>query len=292
MRPVWDVSEVADVTAGADAADRSRLDLPATTLLAVLAGVALCWTAHAGAVELLVAVGVLQAVLAAIWVPALRLPGRKGAVASAAMVSAASDVAVSVWPHARLAPLVAVVGLAVPVLLVLQLMRGAARVRVIDSLGGISLLLAAEIALPALLQIRHEFPLGSVGGDTAFGVAAATAGALAVGCIADLIGAPLRFDPDVPRGLSGVIASTGAGALIGYLSLRDAAPFVGGRGVFIGAVLGALVALLGVAMSFVERGAPQVSTVLIRRARPLVTALLALFLVAPVALLLCIAVRA
>jgi hypothetical protein len=283
---------VADAAADADAAEPSRLDLPATALLAVLAGVALCWTARAGAVELLVVVAVLQAALAAIWVPALRLPGRKGAVASATMASAASDVAVSVWPHGRLAPLVAVVGLAVPVLLALQLMRGAARVRVIDSLAGISLLLAAEIALPAILQIRHEFPLGSVGGETAFGVAAAAAGALAVGCIADLVGAPLRFDPDVPRGLSGVVASTGAGALIGYLSLRDAAQFIGGRGVFIGAAVGALVALLAVAVSFVECGAPQASTALVRRARPVTTALLPLFLVAPGALLLCIAIRA
>jgi hypothetical protein len=283
---------VADAAAGADAVEPSRLGLPTTALLAVLAGVGLCWTADAGAVELLVAVAVLQAALAAVWVPALRLPGRKGAVASAVMASAASDVAVSVWPHARLAPLVAVVGLAVPVLLVLQLMRGAARVRVIDSLAGISLLLAAEIALPAFLQIRHEFPLGNVGGHAAFGVAAAAAGATAVGCLADLVAAPLRFDPDVPRGLPGVVASTGAGALIGYLSLRDAAQFIGGRGVFIGAAVGALVALLGVAMSFVERGAPEVSTALVRRARPLLTAVLPLCLVAPVALLLCIAIRA
>jgi hypothetical protein len=286
------VTDAADATAASDATQPSRLDLPGTALLAVLAGVALCWTADAGAVELLVAVAVLQAALAAVWVPVLRLPGRKGAVASAAIASAASDVAVSVWPHARLAPLLAVLGLAVPVLLALQLMRGAARVRVIDSLAGVSLLLAAEIALPALLQIRHEFPLGNVGGDAALGVAAAAAGALAVGCLADLVAAPLRFDPDVPRGLSGVLASTGAGALIGYLSLRDAAQFIGGRGLFIGAAVGALVALLGVAMSFVERGAPEVSTVLVRRARPLLTALLPLFLVAPVALLLCIAIRA
>jgi hypothetical protein len=283
---------VTDATAENAATEPGRLDLPATALLAVLAGVALCWTAHSGAVELLVAIAVLQAVLAAIWVPTLRLPGRKGAVASAAMVSAGSDVAVSVWPHARLAPLVAVVGLAVPVLLVLQLMRGAARVRVVDSLAGISVLLAAEIAVPALLQIRHEFPVGTLGADAAFGVAAAAAGALAAGCIADLVGAPLRFDPDVPRGLSGVVASTGAGALIGYLSLRDSAQFIGGRGVFVGAAVGALVALLGVAMSFVERGAPEVSAALVRRGRPLVTALVPVFLAAPVALLLCIAIRA
>jgi hypothetical protein len=283
---------MSDAAVGDLAPEPRRLDLPATALVAVFAGVALCWTAHAGAVELLVAVAVLQAVLAIIWVPTLRLPGRKGAIAAAAMASAASDVAVSVWPHARLAPLVAVVGLTVPVLLVLQLMRGAARVRVVDSLAGVSLLLVAEISLPALLQIRHEFVLSDLGGDVAFGVAAAAAGALAVGCFADLLGAPLRFDPNVPRGLSGVIASAGVGALIGYLSLRDSAQFIGGRGVFVGAAVGALVALLGVAMSFVEHGAPDVSTALVRRARPLVTALLPIFLVAPVALLLCIAIRA
>jgi hypothetical protein len=283
---------VADATADAACVEPGRVDLGRSALYAVLAGVALCWTARIGAVELLVAVAVVQALVVVIWIPALRVPGRKGALVVAAMASAASDVTVSVWPHARLAPLLAVVGLAVLVLLVLQLMRGAAHVRVVESLAAISLLVAAVTAVPALLQLRHEFVLGDLGGHVAFGVAAAAAGALAAGCLADLAGAALRFDPDVPRGLVGVIASTGVGALIGYVSLRDSAQFIGGRGVFVGAAVAALVALLGVAMSFVERGAPPVTLRPVRVSRPLLTALVPICLVAPVALLLCLAIRA
>jgi hypothetical protein len=282
---------VADATARAAGVEPGRVDLARSALYAVLAGVALCWTARIGAVELLVAVAVVQALVVVIWIPALRVPGRKGALVVAAMASAASDVTVSVWPHARLAPLLAVVGLAVLVLLVLQLMRGAARVRVVESLAAISLLVAAVTAVPALLQLRHEFVLGDLGGHVAFGVVAAAAGALAAGCLADLAGAALRFDPDVPRGLVGVIASTGVGALIGYVSLRDSAQFIGGRGVFVGAAVAALVSLLGVAMSFVERGAPPVTRP-VRVSRPLLTALVPICLVAPVALLLCLAIRA
>lgn len=283
---------VTDAAAARTRGDAGHVDVAEAALFAVVAGVALCWTARTGAVELLVAIAVLQALLAVSWAPALRVPGRKGAVAAAAMAAAASDAAVSVWPHARMAPLVAVVGLIVPVLMVLQLLRGAARVRVVDSLAAISVLVVAETALPALLQVRHEFVLGDLGGNVAFGVAASAAGALAVGSLADLAGAALRFDPDVPRGLIGVVAATGVGALIGYLSLRDSAQFIGGRGVFVGAAVAALVALLAVGMSFVERGAPPVPARWARHARPMLTAWVPICLVAPAALLLCLAIRA
>jgi hypothetical protein len=280
-------------TATADTdGEPQRVDLAGAALFAVIAGVALCWTARTGAVELLVAVAVLQALLAAAWAPALRVPGRKGALVAAAMAAATSDVTVSVWPHARLAPLLAVIGLTVPVLFTLQLLRGAARVRVVGSLAAISLLVVAETALPALLQVRHEFVLGNLGGNVAFGVAASAAGALAVGCLADLVAAPLRFDPDVSRGLVGVVASTAVGAIIGYLSLRNSAQFIAGRGVFVGAAVAALVALLGVAMSFVERGAPATTVPWVRRLRPMLTAWVPICLVAPAALLLCLAIRA
>lgn len=266
----------------------------ASLALVVLAGLALTLGARTGALALLVVVAVLQAVLALAWVIGTDVPGRKGALLLAAMAAAGADVVVSVWPSGRLAPLLGVIGLAVPVLFAHQLMRGAGRVRVSASLSSIALVVLALVALAALVQLRHEFAGPDLGGKVVAGVTAVVAGALTVGFLVDMIVAAPRFDPAVPRGLLGVVASTGLGGSIGYLMLQSGgySEFVDGRGTFLGASLGALVALLAVGVAFLEHGLDKPASALAGRLRPAVAAFVPLALIAPLAYLLCLAIRA
>jgi hypothetical protein len=272
--------------------DGVRYNFAGSAVVAAAVGIALALPARAGAVQLLVAIAVLQAVFAFVWVFGLRAPGRNGALIIAAMTSAAADVSVSVWPHSGLGTLVAVFGLAMPVLFVHQLMRGAVRRKVLASLGAIAVLVVAEVSLPALMQLRHEFTGGNLGGDVTSGVIVIACGALVVGFLIDLVFPAPRFDETVPRGLLAVVGSAAIGAGLGHLTLRNSTEFVSGRTVFVGAALGAVVAFLAVATAFLEHDAAVTESGFARRARPVLAVLLPVFLLAPVAYLLCLAVRA
>ena len=283
---------MACVTDGAPADSPDAGFYPAGgAVIAALAGVLLAWTAHASAVGFLVALACVQAVFACSWVFGLRRPGRIGALVIAAMTAATADTTVSVWPQGRLGPLLAVFALALPVLFVHQLMRGAARVRVLASLGSIAVLVVAEVSLPAWLQVRHEF--GAQGAQVAAGMLVVVAGGLVAGLLVDLVLPVPRFDVDVPRRLLAVIASTAVGAALGQLTVGNSADFPGGRALLLGAALGAIVALLAVAAAFgvhdVERETPGI--LLGGRWRLLVGVLLPLCLLGPVAFVLCTALR-
>lgn len=259
--------------------------------LGVLVGAALAITARAGAVDLLIAVAVVQAITAVTVAYGLHLPGRKGAVVLAALAAAGADIVVSVWPHSRLGTLLAILGLAIPLLIVHQLMRGAARVRVLESLGGAAALVVAVAALPALVQLRHEFVSTTTAGQVVFGVVLSMAAALVVGFLTDLVVAAPRFDPAVPRGLLAVVASAIVGGLVGYLTLRDTTEFAGGRGVFAGASLGVLVALVAIGVAFAEATTPAPESGFSRRIRVALAVVLPMSFLAPVAFLLCLAIR-
>ena len=286
------------VTEHAQAAEAARADVEfnhtGSLGVAVLVGLLLVVSARIGAATLLAAVAVVQALIAVAWVFGTRLPGRRGALVLAALAAAGADVAVSVWPHSKLDTLLAVLGLAMPALFVHQLTRGAARVRIVESLAAIATLVLAEVALPALVQLRHEFGGPTLGGVVVSTVATAAAGALVVGYLVDLVATAPRFDPHVPRGLIAVVASAGLGGSVGYLMLQaDRYPqFAAGRGAFVGASVGALVALFAVGMAFVEYGVPMPEAGLSRRIRPVLSVVMSLSFLAPVAFLLCLAIRA
>ncbi len=291
MTRVSDAAEQGAATAG-----EPGPNLTASLAVAVLAGIGLATTARIGATALVVAIAVTQGVLVLAWVAGTALPGRRGAVVVAALASAGGDVCVSVWPGSRLGTLLIVFALAVPVMFVHQLIRGAARTRVVESLGGIGLLVLAVTALPALLQLRHEFGR-QAGPQVVFGVVVIAAGALVVGYLVDLVVAAPRFDPDVPRGLLAVAASTGLGGSLGYLLLQShpSAGLQNGRGAFLGAALGALIALFAVATAFVEHNvavAGEDAHRVAARARPVLAALAPIAWLAPIGFLLCLALRA
>ncbi len=279
--------------AGGPLDDGQDLTNPVGTMaVAVAVGALLIGCARSGAVALLVAVAVVQALCALSWVFGTGMPGRKGALVMVGMAAAAADVAVSVWPDSRLGALLGVVGLAVPVMFVHQLMRGAARVRLLESLGGTAVGVVSVVALPALIQLRHEFDGSSLGGRVVAAVVAAAAGGLLVGQLVDLMMPAPRFDPEVDRGLLAVVASTGLGGSVGHLLLSGDAAFIDGRGAFVGAALGALAAFLAVGVAFVEHSSPLPAGRPARRLRPVLGVVVPLALLAPVAFLLCLAIRA
>lgn len=152
--------------------------------------------------------------------------------------------------------------------------------------------MAVEVALPALLQLRHEFVDVQQGGKVVAAAAGAVAAALVAGYLVDLVVPVPRFDVEVPRGLLGVLAALGVGAAVGYLLLRDDADFADGRALFVGAALGALAGLLGIAASFTMHSLAAPESAVSVQSRRVAAALLPLSVLAPVAFLLCLAIRA
>ncbi len=283
------MTAVTDVAAPAPArVDRSLL---AGLAVVVVAGGGLVVAARAGAVPLLVAVAVVQAVLVSTFIPGTSLPGRWGAVVLAAAAAVAADVCVSVWPHGQLGVLIATFGLAIPAMFVHQLTRGVARVRLVASMSAIALLLLAVIALAALPQLRHEFAGSDHAGRVVAAAVAALGAALAAGYLVDLVVPVPRIDPRVARGVPALLVALGAGTVTGYLLLRTEHGFGDGRSVFVGIVLGAAAALISVAAGFALADAPQPHTALGRAGRPVAAALLPFALLAPLAFLMCVAMR-
>jgi hypothetical protein len=274
--------------------------------VAVALGALLVLTGAASALALLVGVAVLQAVVALCWVFGAQLPGRWGALVIGAMAAIAADVCVSVWPGSRLGTLLAVVGLAVPLLFVHQLARGAARHRIVSSLGGTAALVIFVVAPAALIQLRHEFTGtytdtdGTSGARVVAVVCAIAGAALLIGYALDALAPAPRFDPDVPRGLLGVVGATGLGGSLGYLALQSPAhsDFAHGRGPIVGVVIGALTGLLAVAAAFGAQSVPRldggpaaVPAAFARWARVVAAVAVPLAVVSPVSFLVCLAAR-
>lgn len=289
-----DVNDATGSTAAGAAVPSKELGLNPIGSLAVaaLVGGLLMAAAWTSATALLAGVAAVQLLFTFAWVFGTSLPGRKGALVIAVLAAAGADVTVSVWPNGRLGTLLAVFALAVPAMFVHQLMRGAVRARVVESLGGIALLVVAVTGLPALVQLRHEFSGGTIGGRVVAGVVAVAAGAVIIGIFVDLLSPAPRFDPHVGRGLLAAVASGGLGGSVGHLMFKPDAQFVDGRGAFIGAALGALVAFFAVGVAFIEYSTPLPPDGFALRVRPVLAALLPLCVLAPVAFLLCLALRA
>jgi hypothetical protein len=260
-------------------------------IAAAVLGGGLTECARLGPAVLLAGVAAGQVLFVGAWYLALVAPGRRGALVVLLAAAAASDVVVTQWPHARLDPLLPVLGLAMPALFLHQLGRGVARVRLVESLGTSTLALLAVIALPAFVQLRHEFVAAGSAAHVASAAIGAAAAALVGGQLADMVAPAPRFDPEIARGLFALLISGAVGGSVGYLVLRDELQFRHGRGAFVGAACGLIVALFAVAADFALRGVPARAGSWAGSARPVFTVLLALSAVAPVAYLVCLAVR-
>ena len=207
------------------------------------------------------------------------MPGRIGAVLIGAVAAVAADLVVMHWPHSQLSPLLGIIGLAVPAMFAHQLIRGVVRARVVESLSGIAMIIVAVIALPSLIQLRHEIG----GGHMAAAAALSSGVAVAVGLLVDLVWSRPRFDPSVPRGLTGVVLGAAAGTAVGVYLLRNLSQFTTERAVLYCAAIAAASALVGVATSLISYSSPLTGPVgrNAQLLRPVALSLLPMMLVAP-----------
>lgn len=258
--------------------------IAAAIAVVVAGGLAVC--ANAGPGWLVFGVAIVQGIVIVAWVIGTDMPGRIGALVIATLAAIASDAAVSAWPHSQLGPLIGVLGLAVPAMFVHQLARGVVRSRVVESLSSVAVVVVATVALSALIQLRHE----TDGRVTSTAVAAGGA-ALAAGLLVDSVLPIMRFDPEVPRSLGGVVVSLVVGSVVGFVRLHGTVEFSTGRAVLLGAAIGVIAGLLGVGFSYVTHTLPT-SAITVRVLRPVLVAVLPIAVLAPVAYVLCLAVQA
>ena len=277
-----------EIAVDSGARESPTLDHVAGAVVAVMAGALLAVCAHLGGWPLLVAVAVVQAALIGAWIVGTGLPGRIGAAILSVMAAAAADTLVSVWPHSQLGALLPVLGLVIPVAFVHQLTRGVVRNRVVESLSDIMVLIVATVALAVFIQLRHE----SLPEMATYAVVLAICGALFAGAVTDrLLPAP-RFDPTVSRGLPAVVVGTVLAGLIGQLVLGGNAEFTSGRGLILGATIGALTGLFAVGSGFMQAATSLPSSGRAVRLQPVFGTLLPIALAAPVSYLLCLSIHA
>jgi hypothetical protein len=269
-----------------EAPARQTAELLVSAGAAVVVAAGLAVLADTGPGQLVAGVAGVQALLILTWVFGTGMPGRIGALVIAVLAGGAADAAVVRWPHSQLGPLIGVLGLAIVAMFLHQLTRGVVRVRVVESLSAVAVVVVAVVALAALIQLRHE-----TDGQIASTTIAAAGAALAAGLITDS-GLPVpRFDAAVPRGLTGVVVSLVVGGIVTFVRLRDTVEFTGGRAAVLGAAVGAVGGLLSVGVSYITHTA-QLPGGAAGRLRPLLVGILPLAILAPVAYVLCLAVRA
>jgi hypothetical protein len=255
-------------------------------VVAAVVAIGLAVASKFGATPLLAGVAGAQALLVVSWVVGTALPGRLGALVVGALAAGGADVVVSRWPHGQLGTLLGVLGLAIPAMFVHQLTRGVVRARVVESLSDIAVMVVPVVAMAALIQLRHE----TVGALMVSGVMLAAGGALVAGHLVDMVWPVPRFDPNVSRGLLAVVVGAGVGAVATYVRLHNTVEFSGGRSLYLGASIGAIVSLFAVGMAFVEYSLPPAGRIR-TLARPIAGTLIALGLVSPIGYLLCLIIR-
>jgi len=231
-------------------------EIPIATL-ALLVGAVLAATNSAGVDALLAAVAVAQAVLVGAWVFATGLPGRIGALIYGVLAAGAADVAVMRWHHDGFGPILGVLAVAIPLMFIHQLTRGVVRVRVVESLALIAVLVLAEVSLAGLVLLRQQ----GGGDDSTLTVAAAACAGVAASYLTDAVAPLARFDPAVRRGLSGVIVAACVGGVIGVFVLRDSVGYGGHRGALLGAAAALIAALVSVGASFATAGGSELPLV-------------------------------
>ena len=114
---------------------------------------------------------------------------------------------------------------------------------------------------------------------------------MAAGYLLDLIVPVPRIDPEVARGVPALVLSLGVGGLLGYLLMRNEDGFADGRSVFVGLVLGAVTALVAVAAAFAVADSPRPKAVAGKALQPVLAGVFPYAVLAPVAFLLCVALR-
>jgi hypothetical protein len=217
----------------------------AAAAVAVLLAAGLGVAARFGRDGLLVGIAAVQLLLVPAWVLGTGLPGRIGGMVIGLGTAAAADAALLVRDRTSLAVLLGVLALAFPAMLVHQLARGVVRVRVTESLSGVAMLVAAEVALSTCLALAHAVD----GPRLASAVVVAAGAGLAVARLVDAVLPAPRLAEDVAHGMLAVLAAVGAGALAGLLHAGGRLSV--GDGALLGAVVGGIAALVSVGVGYI-----------------------------------------
>ena len=180
-------------------------------LVAAAAGLVLGAGAVVGRPGVVVTVALAQVVLAPVWMLGTDRPGRIGGLLIGLGAAAAGDVALLVRDRTSPAVLLGVLGLALPAMVVHQLVRGVVRVRVTESVAAVAVLVAAEVALCLPIALARADDGHRLVGTV---VLAATAG-LTVARLTDALVPVPRIAEGVPYGLGAVVLAAVAGAAAG-----------------------------------------------------------------------------
>jgi hypothetical protein len=266
----------------ADPQRRARVEHVAAAGIAVAAAVALALAAQFGRAGLATGLAVLQGLLVVAWVVGTGLPGRIGGLLIGAGAAAGADAALLIRQPATLAAVLGVLGLCVPALLVHQLSRGVVRVRVTESLSGVTVLCTAVTGLAAHLALAR-----AVDGPRLVSAAVLAAGlALVVGHLVDTVLPVPRLSQDVPHGLLGVGLAVAVGALVGAAHAYGAARIDLAGGVALGAVVAGAAALVAVGVGYLAQTVEPLRVPLVALAMPYLRVALPLAFTAPVGYLL------
>ncbi|MGY1830787.1 hypothetical protein ACI8AA_10215 [Geodermatophilus sp. SYSU D01180] len=204
----------------------------------------------------LAAVLVLQALLVAGWVAATAPAGAAGVALVGAAAAVGADLAVDLLAgDDRPGPglLLAVVGPALIVAVLHQMLRRPPRTDVVGSLGSVAVLVSAVCALALLL-------LPDVAGDDGDVAAApllAAGAALVVAHLADAVLPRPAVAPGADRGVAGLLLAVATGVVVTLVArgTGGTADVVGG--VATGLVLGLVAGLAGTAATFAVGGAGE-----------------------------------
>lgn len=219
-------------------------------------------------------IGVLGAVLF------LNLPGRVGGVVLGCAGAVAADLSLWHWTTDELAPLLPVLALAIPLMFVHQLTRGAARVRLVESLSFIAVLAMSVVTLGCWLPLAQQ----DGGGGLTRGAAAAVGVAVAAAAAVDGFARGPRVDDAAAPTVAGLVAGALLGAVAGAVVLHRSGGLEWLTGAVVAAALGLVAVLVHLGTSFaLGDGGPVPLT------RPVLRVAAVFALAAPVAFVLCVA---
>jgi hypothetical protein len=227
-----------------------RLLSLSVAVFAGLLGAALATSAYTLPTSYALVILGVQVLFILAWTVTLRPAGPRVVAGVALMAAVAADLAAVLPRHASLAPVGLVTAGAFAVAVAGQLLRGADRSRVTESLGGSLIVVIGVVCFAMLVVLIRHAP-----GTPAVVTCLVAAGvALVVARLTDIVLPSPRTSPQVPRGSTGVVVGAMAGTLAaGYLGsiLVGLHP---PRAALAGLVTALVAVLADLAVSYAEAG--------------------------------------
>jgi hypothetical protein len=228
----------------------NRLLSLSVACFALLLGAALTLGAYALPGSYALVIFGVQVLFIVAWTATLRPSGPRIVAGVALIAAVAADLAAVLPSHPSLAPIGLVTAGAFAIAVVAQLLRGADRSRVTESLGGTLIVVLGVVCFSMLVVLIQHTP-----GTPAVVACLLAAGvALVVARLADIVLPSPRTSPQVQRGWIGVVL----GAMAGTVAAGYAGSVLGGlhpsRAAIAGLVTALVAVLADLAVSYAEAG--------------------------------------